>query len=122
MTRKEFLRLGLTTAAVAACGGSSAGNSTGSGGTPMQQGASGNCLMNGTAATISGNHGHVLVVSKEDVAAGAQKTYDIRGAADHSHQVTLTSADMAALGENMQAHEASTVALSHSHAITVSCA
>jgi hypothetical protein len=82
----------------------------------------GNCLLNGTAATIGGNHGHVLTVSKEDVAAGVQKTYDIRGSADHTHQVTLTMADMEALRTNMQAREVSTVDLSHSHAISVSCA
>jgi len=115
MTRKDFLRLALFGGAslAAACGGSSDG---------AMQGPSGNCSANGTVATIGGNHGHVLVVSKADVIAGAQKTYDIRGTADHTHQVMLTASDMATLQQNLAAQETSTVALSHSHSIAVSCA
>jgi hypothetical protein len=117
MTRKHFLRLALLGGAslAAACGGSADGPAA-------MQGPSGDCAANGSGATIGGNHGHVLVVSKADIVAGAQKTYDIRGTADHTHQVTLTAADMASLQQNIGAHEASTVTLSHSHSIAVSCA
>lgn len=114
MTRKEFLRLALTTGGAAlatACGGSSS--------TPA--GPSGNCLSNGTAAAIGGNHGHVLNVTKADVMAGAAKTYDIAGTAGHSHLVTLSAQDMANLQQNLLAQETSTVTLSHSHSISVSC-
>lgn len=113
MTRKDFLRLALFGGAslAAACGGSDA-----------MQGPSGDCAANGSVASIGGNHGHVLVVSKADILAGAQKTYDVQGTADHSHQVTLTAADMTALQGNLSARENSTVILSHSHPITVSCA
>ena len=115
MTRKHFLQLALAAggaAAAAACGGAM---------TP-QQPVGGNCLANGTTTSIGANHGHVLAVPKEDVAAGVQKTYDIRGAADHSHQVTLTAADMAALRQNAAIGETSTSGLAHSHSISVSCA
>lgn len=119
MTRKDFLRLALLGGAsfAAACGGSGGGSGDGT-----MQGPSGNCAANGTVAAIGGNHGHVLVVPKADVVAGAQKTYDIQGTADHTHQVTLTAADMASLQQNLAAHETSTVMFSHSHAIAVSCA
>lgn len=114
MTRKDFLRIAVLAGAgvAASCGGS--GDS--------MQGPTGNCLANGTATAIGGNHGHVLVVPMADIAAGAQRTYDIRGTADHTHQVTLTAADMATLQQNVAARETSSVALSHSHPITVSCA
>ena len=117
MTRKDFLRLALLGGAslAAACGGS--GDGTGS-----MQGPSGNCAANGSATTIGGNHGHVLLVPMADILAGAQKNYDIRGTADHTHQVTLTAADMASLQQNLAARETSTVTLSHSHSIVVSCA
>ena len=114
ITRKDFLRLALTTggaALAAACGGSES--------TPQRP--AGNCLANGTGASISGNHGHVLNVPKADVMAGAEKTYDIEGSAGHSHLVTLSAADMTTLQQNMQAQRVSTVELSHSHTITVFC-
>ncbi|HEY0254550.1 MAG TPA: hypothetical protein VGC41_23645, partial [Kofleriaceae bacterium] len=78
---------------------------------------------NGTAVQIAANHGHVLVVSKADVAAGVDKTYDITGNATHAHSVTLTAADFAKLGTmNMLIMETSTTNAQHSHQITVSCA
>src|SRR5438270_525207 len=55
LTRKEFLVLMIGSAA-AACGGSS-------------DGPSGNCAANGTAVSIAQNTGHVLLVSKDEVAA-----------------------------------------------------
>ncbi len=115
LTRKELLVLVIGGAA-AACGGSSYG-----GGSQSSGQASGNCGANGTSATIAANHGHVLNVTKEDVIAGAAKTYDITGTANHSHSVTLTAADMAALQKNLEADEVSTVNLGHDHAIKVVC-
>lgn len=112
LTRKEFLVLVIGGAAAAACGGS---------GSPA---ASGNCLADGTTANISQNTGHVLIVSKEDVAAGVQKSYDIRGTdQSHTHTVTLTPADMQKLAQNQPIQTTSTVDgnPAHSHQITVSC-
>jgi len=117
MTRKEFLRFALAAAGAAlaaACGGTSTSE-------PAQE-QPGNCLANGTLASIAANHGHVLLVPKVGVTAEVQKTYDIRGSADHMHQVTLTAADMAALRQNMQAREVSTTDIAHSHSSSVSCA
>src|SRR5262245_5929786 len=78
LTRKEFL--GAAGAALlVGCGGSDGPG----------DGAAANCLANGTAVTISGNHGHVLTVAKADVMAGTMKMYDIAGGAGHSHMVTI---------------------------------
>ena len=115
LTRKEFLTLVIGSAAAAACGGSSA------------PGPSGNCAANGSASTIAQNTGHSLIVTKADIAAGVEKTYDIRGTdTSHTHSVTLTAADMLALQKNMQVNETSTFgnapgAAPHNHLIQVIC-
>jgi hypothetical protein len=104
LTRREFFLL----LAAAGCGGSGGGN----------------CLADGTSVQWNENHGHILFVSKEDVAAGAQKTYDIRGTSDHSHLVTLTAADMLSLQGDGRAIEVSTRdgTVPHTHTVTVTCA
>jgi hypothetical protein len=113
LSRKEFLWL-LVGGAAAACGGSAPG-------------PSGNCAANGSNSIISQNTGHLLIVTKADIAAGVDKTYDIRGTdTTHTHSVTLTAADMMALQKNLQATETSTVSAApsgapHSHSIQVVC-
>lgn len=71
--------------------------------------------------TISFNHGHALRVPQQDVAAGASQTYSIVGQADHSHSITLTSADFAKIRANKSAKVTSTDAMGHSHVVTVIC-
>jgi hypothetical protein len=118
LTRKEFLSTVVTAAAGAAgaallvaCGGSSGGDDTG-----------GDCLMNGTTISISGNHGHVLAVSKADIMLGAAKTYDIMGTADHTHMVTISAPAFVQLTSNTTVMTVSTTGLNHTHNITVMCA
>tara|TARA_R110001583_G_scaffold412_4_gene3863 strand:+ start:3897 stop:4298 length:402 start_codon:yes stop_codon:yes gene_type:complete len=85
---------------------------------------SGNCLNNGTNSSISANHGHTLTVSKEDVAAGAQKTYQLTAAStdSHIHSVTLTANQFNSLKTNTQISTTSTSGSGHTHTVTVSCA
>ena len=106
ITRKEFLgRLlgsaaGMVGAAIIVGCSSGSGNSGGSGDPTPDAGTSPpsdaahatSCTMNGTSSAIGANHGHVLMVSKADVAAGTTRTYDIRGTANHAHSVTVTAA------------------------------
>ena len=82
----------------------------------------GNCLANGTAASIGGNHGHVLAVSKEDVSASTEKTYTIQGTSAHNHSVTITAANFTALASNNSISVTSTNDDGHTHSVTVSCA
>lgn len=140
ITRKEFLgRLlggaaGMVGAAmVVGCGNSS---NTGGGGdptapdaaTPSDGGSSSDaghvtsCTMNGTVSTIGANHGHVLMVSKADVAAGVAKTYDIHGTANHTHSVTVSAAMFTMLQANTTVMTVSTTDSNHNHPITVMCA
>ncbi|WP_242206122.1 hypothetical protein [Aestuariivivens insulae] len=96
-------------------GGNDGGNNNGGG-------SQGNCIENGTSSSISSNHGHTLTVSKEDVNAGTQKTYDITGSSGHSHNVTLTAANFTSLKNNQQISVSSTSGSGHTHSVTVSCA
>jgi hypothetical protein len=111
MTRRELLELTVLAMGAAACGSSSSG---GTGNPPS-------CLDNGTSAAISDNHGHVLNVSKADVAAGVAKTYDIQGTAGHTHSVTVSAAMFAQLAANSAVSTSSTTVNLHDHSITVTC-
>lgn len=119
MTRKEFLGTMLGAAGAAAlvgCGGDDGGGGT--------DAAARSCVMNGTTVTIDSNHGHVLMVTKADVTAGVDKTYDIAGSAIHTHMVTVTAANFASLmsNPNGSVQVTSTVDSAHSHTITILCA
>jgi hypothetical protein len=132
ITRKQFLgRLlrgaaGMVGAAmVVGCSSSnSGGNSTPDAGTspPSDAAHAASCALNGTNSTIGANHGHVLMVSKADVAAGATRTYDIQGTASHAHSVTVTPAMFTMLQGNTAITTVSTTDSNHSHPITVMCA
>jgi len=140
MTRKDFLRRllhGAAGVAGAAIGVACSSNSSSSGPDPMNPDAAlpppdggpapdaahaTSCTMNGTISTIGANHGHVLVVSKADVAAGTARTYDIRGTAGHTHSVTVTAAMFTQLKGNTTITTTSSVDAGHAHSITVMCA
>jgi hypothetical protein len=121
VTRKEFLG-SLVSVAAGAAGAAllvACGDSGGSADGAM----AGNCAMNGTGPpSIAGNHGHVLMVSKADIVAGAAKTYDIMGTADHSHSVTISAPLFAMLASNTTVMTVSTTTDAHSHSITIMCA
>jgi hypothetical protein len=117
MKRREFLGevvgrplVGLAVFA-AACGGDD--------GAPLDAAAA-SCLANGTAAVISSNHGHAIMVTKEDVAAGQAKTYTLAGT-DHTHTVMVTAAMFARLAGAQPAMTTSSVDFGHSHDINVRC-
>lgn len=123
MKRKTFIQktvgallLAIPAYSVLSCSSSDDGPSD----NPNPSGA--NCLENGTNINIGGNHGHALTVSVVDINAGVDKTYNIEGSADHSHQVTVTAANFNTLKANMQIGVNSTTVGGHSHSVTVSCA
>jgi hypothetical protein len=111
-----------TTSSTSGTGGSGQGGSGGAGQGGAGGGASASCLDNGTNVTIGGNHGHALTVSKDDVAAGVDKTYDIMGASGHTHSVTVTAADFALLAGNTTVMVTSTSGAQHTHTCTIVCA
>lgn len=85
-------------------------------------GGTANCATNGTVVSIGTNHGHTLVVTKEEVAAAAAKTYDITGSSPHAHSVTITANQFATLASTGTLTVMSTTGDAHSHTVNVVCA
>ena len=147
MTRKQFLGsiaglLGLAT--LAACtqqeddgdGGGGGGGGGGSGDIGPDAGVSQSHTDGGAThtpdappamacttatASIGGNHGHTLVVSQADLAAGVEKSYNIQGSSAHPHTVLVTSAMFTTLKSSRTLQTTSTSNSSHTHSVTVSC-
>ena len=118
ISRKQFLMTGvaaigaLDLAATAGCGSDDTGPAA-----PAGEG----CQSGSAAVDIDGNHGHALVVSAADVAAGVAKTYDIRGSATHSHEVTLSPLHFTKLKARESILVESTPT-DHTHPVIVRCA
>lgn len=126
LKRHEFLKwvcgslLMLTTAvAPTACGGDGEDK-------PSIDAPTG-CTVTMANVMIADNHPHglhVLVVTPEDVAAGAEKSYMIMGAASHDHTVTITADQFTTLkggGSVMVTSTPGTNGLDHTHVVTISC-
>ena len=117
MTRKQFLQsvlgVGAGAVALAACGGDDGG------GTPIDAPPSNTCTT--PANQISGNHGHTLTVSLDDVNAAAEKTYDITGGADHPHMLTITATQFGQIKNGQTLNITSTSGGGHTHTVTVMC-
>jgi hypothetical protein len=73
------------------------------------------------SAVIGTNHGHVLLVSADDVEAGVEKRYDVTGTSSHAHEVVVTAAMFAKLASK-ETVMASATGGNHSHDVTISCA
>lgn len=122
MTRKEFLgtvvkgtALGAVVATtVAACGGDDDGDD---GGDPIDA-PPGACTPRNV---IAGNHGHGFTVTRAEVDAGVEVTYQIEGTAGHDHMVTLLASHMATLATGGTVMVVSTSGAAHTHNITVNC-
>lgn len=82
----------------------------------------GNGCEDGAAATISENHGHALSIAAQDVDVATEMTYEIQGSAGHSHSVTISAAQFAALMAGESLTVLSTSASAHAHNVTLRCA
>jgi hypothetical protein len=72
--------------------------------------------------TIGRNHGHHLLVPREDVDRGIETSYDIMGASAHPHTVVLTEADFADIAAGRTVTVTSSTDADHEHEITIACA
>ena len=117
ISRKRFIEAfagGSVLLVFSGCGGG--GSSYGGSNAPPP--ATGAC-----SETISGNHGHVLTIPVADLDSPTPKTYDITGAAPHSHQVTFSTTQL----QQLKAGTAVTVTSTafsgdgHMHNVTVTC-
>jgi hypothetical protein len=118
LTRKEFL----STVVTAVAGAAGAAWLAGCGSSDDDDGGGGgDCAANGTTASISGNHGHTMTVSKADIMMATAHIYDITGAAGHTHMVTITAGSFGMLAANQSVMTVSTTGDNHTHNITVAC-
>jgi hypothetical protein len=75
------------------------------------------------ATTISANHGHALQIPATDVDSNVAIVYGIQGAADHTHLVTLSAAQLAQIKAKTAVTVQSTMGGDgHTHSVTVNCA
>ena len=143
MTRRQFVELTITFSAFGSAGvaavactsesstgtssssssGGSSGGSSGSGGKDAAADTGGDATLEfACRASIAENHGHKLVIPVEDLDSTSSKTYSIIGTADHDHQVTFDSAQLAELKAgvsiNVTSNDGGTT---HDHAIAVKC-
>ena len=98
---------------VSGCGGGGGGGGYSSPSSPSTPSA-------GTdkSGTISSNHGHLAVVTGAQLIAGNAVQLDIRGSADHTHVVTLTTAAIQAIQAGRPAVTDSTSSTGHVHSVT----
>jgi hypothetical protein len=88
-------------------------SSYGSNPSPMPSAGSGD-----KAGVVSANHGHVAVVTAAHIAAPDAFNLDIRGTADHTHTVALTSDQIRAIGAGTRTAMTSSTDNSHNHTVT----
>jgi hypothetical protein len=76
-----------------------------------------------TIARLGRNHGHTIVISFEDVKAGAEKSFDIApGSSGHPHAVTVSADEMKLLLAGQIVRTKSTTVRGHAHRVVVRCA
>jgi len=75
----------------------------------------------GCGSSFDFNHGHVLTVLRSDLDSTTAVSYDIQGSADHTHTVTFSVAQLAALKSGASVTVVSSTTDYHQHVITVSC-
>ena len=70
------------------------------------------------AGVISGNHGHVAVLTAQQLEAGEAVDLDIQGTASHSHTLSLTGAQIVSVRDGSAVEQESSITAGHSHFVT----
>lgn len=73
-----------------------------------------NCII---ATEISNNHRHEAIIPLEDVLAGEEKSYNIKGASSHPHTLTVTAEHFAALKTEKSIDITSSNDAGHTHIV-----
>jgi hypothetical protein len=112
---------GTTGSPSSATGTGSGTNTTGSGAGTTSATGGGSCAAD-IVAEISCPHDppHELTIPAADVAAGMPKTYDIKGQANHSHMISLSAADFAALKAGQPVYKFAE-SMFQDHCVTITC-
>jgi hypothetical protein len=122
ITRKRFIELFSTGSALLILHGCGGGSDYGGAPAPAP-GAPAPAPASGCSEAISANHGHTLTVPVADLDSPTARTYDIAGAAGHSHQVTFSPMQLQQLKAGTAVSVGSTAfpGDGHSHNVTVTC-
>ena len=67
---------------------------------------------------ISANHGHTAVVTAAQLAAGAAVIVELTLGNGHTHQATLSAAEVVSIAGNQRVSKQSTTAGGHDHTVT----
>jgi hypothetical protein len=70
------------------------------------------------SGSIFNNHGHVAVVTGDQIRAGRAITLNIRGTADHGHSLELRDDDLTRLRNGQRVERDSTTENNHTHRVT----
>ena len=102
--------------------GSNTTTSTTTGGGTTSTATGGAACAMDVVAVISCPHDppHELTVPAADIAAGMPKTYDIKGQSNHSHMISLSAADFAALKAGQPVYKFAE-SMIQDHCVTISC-
>ncbi len=68
--------------------------------------------------SISANHGHAVTISGAQIAAGGAITTELTAGNGHTHSISLTPAQVVAIGQNQQVSVTSTTDAGHNHTVT----
>jgi hypothetical protein len=73
----------------------------------------------GEVGNVSANHGHNITITTAQLAAGgALVNLSIMGSATHPHTIDLTAAQVVAISQNQQVSVTSTTQAAHNHVVT----
>jgi hypothetical protein len=124
ITRKRFLGAAAGSTIVLwlqACGGGDDADPPAPAPAPPPGPGGGALQCGSTGTAIAGNHGHALTIAAADLDSPTNQTYSIAGAANHTHSVTFTPAQLQALKAGQSVTVTSTTDASHEHSVTASC-
>ena len=117
--RREFSRqavvaiLSAATITIVDCGGGSSNPAPSPSPPPGGGGGGGD-----VAGSISGNHGHIAVVTAAQITAANSVNLDIRGTATHPHTVELSAAEVGMIGQQQKVSKTSSNDDGHVHTVT----
>lgn len=70
------------------------------------------------AGVFLANHGHTAVITAAQLTLGGALRLDIRGTANHPHQLELSGEEIAAIADNRQVGKESSEVKGHTHYVT----
>jgi hypothetical protein len=118
--RREFSRqavvaiLSAATITIVDCGGSSSPAPSPS----PPPGGGGGGGGGDVAGAVSGNHGHVAVVTAAQITAANSVTLDITGTASHPHSLELSASEVGMIGQRQTVSKVSSNDSGHMHTVT----